>query len=113
MEIILLGFTIKLTIWKLVGYTGVSIFAARWVVQMIASHKAKRSKTPSLFWYMSFVGSLLSLSYFTFGKNDSVGIMGNLFPCVVSAYNLILDWKHRKSERLAEAVDGVAEVELS
>ena len=36
------------------------------------------------------------VSYFTFGKNDSVGILSNAFPALVSVYNLVIDLRHRK-----------------
>jgi lipid-A-disaccharide synthase-like uncharacterized protein len=44
-----------------------------------------------MFWYMSVTGSLLLLAYFTWGKNDSVGVLSNLFPALIAAYNLYLD----------------------
>jgi lipid-A-disaccharide synthase-like uncharacterized protein len=50
---------------------------------------------------MSLAGSFLLLAYFTLGRNDSVGILSNLFPCLVAAYNLRLDLRHRRSQRLA------------
>jgi len=53
---------------------------------------------PRLFWLMSISGSLLLLSYFIFGKNDSVGVLSNLFPAGVAIYNLVLDIRHRRSE---------------
>jgi lipid-A-disaccharide synthase-like uncharacterized protein len=40
---------------------------------------------------MSVSGSLLLLAYFTFGKNDSVGILSNLFPVFIALYNLYLE----------------------
>jgi lipid-A-disaccharide synthase-like uncharacterized protein len=40
---------------------------------------------------MSVTGSLLLLAYFTFGKNDSVGILSNLFPMLIAGYNLYLE----------------------
>ena len=40
----------------------------------------RRPVVPTVFWLMSISGSLLLLSYFVFGKNDSVGILSNLFP---------------------------------
>jgi hypothetical protein len=55
---------------------------------------------PRLFWYMSALGSVMLLSYFVFGKNDSVGILSNLFPLFVALYNLYLDLKHREAVRL-------------
>lgn len=88
---------LHLDVGKVIGYLGTFLFAGRWFVQLIASKKAKRPVVPRLFWYMSVVGSLMLLSYFVFGKNDSVGIMSNLFPCVVAFYNLYLEFTHRKT----------------
>jgi len=42
-----------------------------------------------LFWIISLIGSILLLPYFIFGKNDSVGILSNLFPLFVAMCNLI------------------------
>jgi len=94
----ILGMAIHITAWKLVGYAGVLIFAGRWIVQIIASHLSERSSFPRLFWYMSLTGSLLLIAYFTFGKNDSVGIMSNLFPGLVAAYNLFLDFRYESRQ---------------
>src|SRR5690349_2693342 len=86
-----------ITPWKLVGYTGVIVFAGRWFVQVIASHRAGRSHLPQLFWYMSLTGSLLLLSYFALSeKNDSVGIFSNLFPAAVATYNLVLETRRSR-----------------
>ena len=87
---------VVITPWKLVGYAGVLLFSGRWVVQVIYSKLHRRPVLPRLFWYMSISGSLLLLAYFTFGKNDSVGILANLFPAFVAAYNLWLDIRRRR-----------------
>lgn len=89
-------FGVVVTPWKLVGYLGVALFAGRWFVQLIASRRHGRPVMPALFWYMSITGSVLLLLYFVFGKNDSVGILSNLFPFTVALYNLYL---HRRTER--------------
>jgi lipid-A-disaccharide synthase-like uncharacterized protein len=90
------------TPWKLAGYLGVACFSGRWIIQVIASHKAGRSHLPRVFWYMSLAGSLVLLSYFTFSnKSDSVGILSNLFPSSIAVYNLIL---LRRKDREASAV---------
>ena len=45
---------------------------------------------------MSVVGSLMTLSYFIFSaKQDSVGVLQNLFPSFTALYSLYLDIKHR------------------
>ena len=81
--------------WKLFGYCGVMLFAGRWAVQMAASRRARRPVVPRLFWVMSVAGSLMCLLYFIWGKNDSVGILGYLFPTLVACYNLYLDIRHQ------------------
>ena len=91
---VILGVTI--TPWKLVGYGGVFLFAGRWFVQLAASKASGKPVMPTLFWYMSALGSVMLLAYFIFGKNDSVGILSNLFPLFVALYNLYLDFKNRK-----------------
>ncbi len=85
-----------LTPWKIVGFLGVLLFGSRWFVQMYISRKNKKPSLNRAFWLMSLSGSLLLLSYFIFGKNDSVGILSNAFPTVVSVYNLYLDIRYKK-----------------
>jgi lipid-A-disaccharide synthase-like uncharacterized protein len=87
---------IRITAWKLIGYAGVFMFTSRWFIQVWASRKAGRPVVPRLFWVISMGGSLMCLLYFVFGKNDSVGILAYLFPSAISAYNLYLDFTHRR-----------------
>ena len=66
-------FGLHITAWKLVGYIGALMFGGRWLVQFIASKRAGKPVIPRFFWYMSIVGSLMTLSYFLFSsKQDSV-----------------------------------------
>ena len=105
-EVLFSAFGLTVTPWKLIGYLGVVLFAGRWFVQMDYSRKLRRPVVPTVFWLMSISGSLLLLSYFIFGKNDSVGILSNLFPAGVAGYNLYLDMTHRRSRRDADAISG-------
>jgi lipid-A-disaccharide synthase-like uncharacterized protein len=102
----LFGHELVFTPWKVVGYVGVVMFGGRWLPQLIASRKAKMVRMPRIFWVMSVVGSFCLLSYFTFGKNDSVGVLSNLFPACVATYNLFLDIRHVRRVRRAEAAGG-------
>jgi lipid-A-disaccharide synthase-like uncharacterized protein len=87
---------LHVTWWKLIGYTGALMFGLRWVVQFVASKRAGKPVIPRVFWYMSVVGSLMTLSYFSFSaKQDSVGVLQNLFPTFTALYSLYLDIKHR------------------
>ena len=87
-------FGVVVTPWKLVGYLGILLFAGRWVVQLIATRRHGRPVFPGMFWTMSILGSALLLTYFIWGKNDSVGVLSNLFPMAVALYNFAM---HRRS----------------
>nr|WP_321272554.1 lipid-A-disaccharide synthase N-terminal domain-containing protein [uncultured Tolumonas sp.] len=87
---------VHITAWKIIGYAGALMFGGRWLVQFIASKRAGKPVIPRLFWYMSVVGSLMTLSYFMFSaKQDSVGVLQNIFPAFTALYSLYLDVKHR------------------
>jgi lipid-A-disaccharide synthase-like uncharacterized protein len=92
---------VTVTPWKLVGYLGVCLFTSRWFVQLYATKKLRRVHMPQAFWWLSVAGSVLLVSYFTFGKNDSVGVLSNLFPAFVSVYNLVVDVRHRRDRAMA------------
>ena len=74
--------------WKIIGLSGSVIFGARFIIQWIASERAKKSVIPVGFWECSALGSVLILSYFAFHKHDSVGIISNLFPLPIYLRNL-------------------------
>jgi len=51
-----------------------------------------------MFWIMSMIGSLITLSYFM--KNvDLVGIAGNMFPSFIAGYNLYLEYRSDGTEQ--------------
>jgi lipid-A-disaccharide synthase-like uncharacterized protein len=82
---------VSLTPWKLVGFAGMFMFTGRWVVQLLATRRHGRPTFPRIFWVMSLTGSAFLVAYFVWGKNDSVGILSNLFPATVAFYNLLMD----------------------
>jgi lipid-A-disaccharide synthase-like uncharacterized protein len=102
-NVLIVLFGVTITPWKLVGYIGVFLFAGRWLIQLFASRASGKVTMPRLFWYMSALGSVLLLGYFTMGKNDSVGVMSNLFPLFVALYNLYLDFKSSRKAEQASA----------
>lgn len=100
-EVIAHVFGVVVTPWKLVGYLGVLMFGGRWVVQVIVARRHQKPVVPRVFWLMSMAGSAFLLAYFTFGKNDSVGVLSNLFPMAVAMYNLLLDVRSSRLRKLA------------
>lgn len=99
-DVIAVIFGISLTPWKLVGYAGVGLFAGRWVVQVLATRAHGRVVVPQSFWAMSVAGSALLLAYFVFGKNDSVGVLSNLFPMTVAIYNWLTHVRSGRNARV-------------
>jgi lipid-A-disaccharide synthase-like uncharacterized protein len=89
---------VTITPWKLIGYLGTFLFTARWFVQLYATKKMKRVHMPLAFWWLSIVGSVMTLGYFIWGKNDSVGIIQTAFPMLVSIYNVVAHLREHKPE---------------
>jgi len=50
-------------LWILIGLLGQFIFFMRFVVQWIATERAKRSVVPVAFWYLSLAGTVITLTY--------------------------------------------------
>ena len=87
---------LHMTPWKLIGLTGATLFALRWLVQFAATREAGEPVIPRAFWWMSLAGSAMTLAYFLFSsKQDAVGVLQNLFPAFTAAYSLYLDIRHR------------------
>lgn len=80
--------------WKIVGWCGAAIFGMRFIIQWIASERAKKSVIPFGFWECSALGSILTLSYFIY-KRDSVGVIQNLLPLPIYLRNLYFRYTRR------------------
>jgi lipid-A-disaccharide synthase-like uncharacterized protein len=89
---------VTITPWKIIGLCGTVLFTARWFVQFYATKKNKRVTVPMSFWYLSVAGSVMTLGYFIWGKNDSVGIIQTAFPMLVSIYNVFAHLREHRPE---------------
>jgi lipid-A-disaccharide synthase-like uncharacterized protein len=92
-ELQIYGLTI--TPWKVVGWLGAGIFGTRFLIQWIASERARKSVIPFGFWECSAVGSFLLLAYFSIYRRDSVGVLQNLLPLPIYLRNLYFRYTHR------------------
>ena len=90
---------IVVTPWKIVGWSGTAVFSIRFLLQWIASERAKRSIIPVGFWECSLLGSMLALSYFAFYRRDSVGVIMTLAPLPLYIRNLFLKWREVLREK--------------
>jgi lipid-A-disaccharide synthase-like uncharacterized protein len=103
-DFMIFGTPVVLTAWKIIGIFGATMFASRWLVQGYYSRKAGKPVTPRIFWVMSIIGSLMTLSYFIFSaKRDMVGVLQNIFPSTVAVYMLYLDLTHEKKTAMEAA----------
>jgi lipid-A-disaccharide synthase-like uncharacterized protein len=89
-------FGISIHPWKIVGLSGSFIFGIRFLIQWIASERARKSVIPFGFWECSALGSLLTLSYFAFYQRDSVGVLMTAMPLPIYLRNLWFRYTHRK-----------------
>ena len=76
-------------IWIIIGFTGQALFSARFIVQWLASERAKRSIIPTAFWYFSLAGGVTLLAY-AIHKQDPVFIAGQGLGLIVYLRNLYL-----------------------
>ena len=75
--------------WVAFGLFGQLLFTARFLVQWIASERAKRSVVPIAFWYFSISGGLILLAYAIY-RQDPVFILGQSMGLFIYVRNLWL-----------------------
>ena len=80
-------FVMKLSWWVLLGYAGQALFTMRFVVQWIATERARKSVIPVAFWFFSIGGGLLLFVYALYIR-DPVFILGQGLGLFVYLRNL-------------------------
>jgi lipid-A-disaccharide synthase-like uncharacterized protein len=83
-------------IWIAIGLLGQILFAGRMIVQWIVSEYHKRVHVPTIFWWMSLLGSSMLLSYFCW-RRDPVGILGQSSGWLIYGRNLWLIYHPRRA----------------
>lgn len=91
-------------LWIVVGLLGQALFSARFIVQWLASERARRSIVPHLFWYLSIGGGLILLLYAIY-RRDPVFIIGQGSGLFIYARNLMLIQKEKRQARQAAPAD--------
>jgi len=82
--------------WLALGFFAQTLFAARFVVQWVASERAKRSVVPLAFWFLSLAGGGLLLTY-AIWRRDPVFILGQSTGFLIYSRNLYLIYKERSA----------------
>lgn len=83
--------------WILLGFVAQGFFTMRFVVQWLASERAKRSVVPIAFWFFSLGGGTLLLIY-AIQRQDPVFIAGQGLGLFIYIRNL---WLIANERRLA------------
>jgi lipid-A-disaccharide synthase-like uncharacterized protein len=83
--------------WILLGFLAQGLFTMRFVVQWLASERAKRSVVPIAFWFFSLGGGALLLIY-AIKRQDPVFIAGQGLGLFIYIRNL---WLIANERRLA------------
>ncbi|GEM_PF-500243 len=87
------------------GFIGSAIFMSRFIVQWLASERARRSIVPTSFWVLASIGSLMLLAYF-FVRWEPVQMIGQISTVPAYVYNLVLiRRKHLSSQSQPLAVE--------
>ena len=80
-------FVIKFDGWVILGFVAQGFFTMRFVVQWIASERARKSVMPVAFWFFSIGGGALLLIYALY-RRDPVFIAGQALGLLVYLRNL-------------------------
>ena len=88
-------FISKFDAWVALGFVAQGFFTMRFVVQWIASERARRSVIPVAFWFFSVGGGTLLLVYALY-RRDPVFIAGQALGLVVYLRNLYFIALHKE-----------------
>ncbi|WP_370673984.1 lipid-A-disaccharide synthase N-terminal domain-containing protein [Pleomorphomonas sp. PLEO] len=88
-------FVKQLDFWVILGFVAQLLFTMRFVVQWLASEKAKASVIPVAFWTFSLGGGFLLLIY-SIARQDPVFIAGQGLGLLIYIRNLMLIRKSTK-----------------
>ena len=85
------------TFWLIVGFLGQAFFSARFLVQWIASERARRSIIPSAFWLFSVGGGATLLAYAIY-RQDPVFIVGQAAGLFIYGRNIFFIWREKRGD---------------
>ena len=85
-------------LWLLIGFSGQLLFTSRFLVQWIASERARRSIVPLAFWWFSLAGGATLLAY-ALWRRDPVFAVGQASGLVIYTRNLMLIGKDRSAAK--------------
>ena len=91
-------FVQQFDLWVLFGFIAQVMFMARFLVQWIASERARKSVVPTAFWFFSIAGGALLLIYAIY-REDPVFILGQAAGLFIYLRNISLIRRERRTAR--------------
>jgi lipid-A-disaccharide synthase-like uncharacterized protein len=91
-------FVEKFDFWLVFGLAAQLIFAARFIVQWIASERAGKSVVPFAFWIFSVGGGLMTLLY-GIVRREPVIIFGQGMATIIYVRNIMLIFRSGEAEQ--------------
>ncbi len=85
----------KATVWLIIGFLGQGFFFMRFVVQWIASERARKSIIPTAFWFFSIGGGIVLLVYAIY-REDPVFIAGQALGLVIYSRNIFFILREKR-----------------
>jgi lipid-A-disaccharide synthase-like uncharacterized protein len=89
---------VRFDFWMVFGVIAQLMFTGRFVVQWIASERARRSVMPVAFWWLSVGGGMATLVY-GIVRREPIIILGQAFAVFVYIRNMMLIVKTRLQRR--------------
>lgn len=91
-------------VWVTIGFVAQLMFSMRFIIQWIASERARQSIVPETFWYFSVLGGAMLFAYATY-RLDPVFMLGQGMGLFIYARNIQLIWQQKASGRPAVGGD--------
>ena len=86
-------------VWLAIGFCAQLMFSMRFIVQWIASERARQSIVPETFWYFSCAGGAMLFAYAIY-RLDPVFILGQGTGLLIYARNIQLIWQEKRKASL-------------
>jgi lipid-A-disaccharide synthase-like uncharacterized protein len=90
-------FVVRFDTWAALGFFAQALFSARFVVQWIASERARRSIIPMAFWWFSIAGGILLFIY-SLHRKDPVFIAGQGGGLLIYARNVMFVLREQRHQ---------------
>lgn len=90
-------------LWLALGFVAQLLFAMRFIVQWLASERARQSIVPETFWYFSVAGGVLLFAYAIY-RLDPVFMLGQGMGLLIYSRNIQMIWRSKQAAADGNAV---------